>query len=86
LDFQNGIWSHFFTCGGRAPNIVFLARFATEYGISLDWLGASPSPKAAQQRPARQKADVMCDIAQMIAADHPVSAALAAIPHDALAN
>jgi hypothetical protein len=31
-------------------------------------------------------AEVMFDIAQMIAADHPVSAALAAIPHDALAN
>jgi hypothetical protein len=31
-------------------------------------------------------AEVMFEIAQMIAADHPVSAALAAIPHDALAN
>jgi hypothetical protein len=31
-------------------------------------------------------AEVMFEIAQMISADHPVSAALAAIPHDALAN
>jgi hypothetical protein len=31
-------------------------------------------------------AEVMFDIAQMIAADRPLSAALAAIPHDALAN
>jgi hypothetical protein len=31
-------------------------------------------------------AEAMFDIAQMVAADRPPSAALAAIPHDALAN
>jgi hypothetical protein len=31
-------------------------------------------------------AEAMFEIAQMVAADRPVSAALAAIPHDALAN
>jgi hypothetical protein len=59
---------------GSCRRLVFMVRDMTETGYKL--------VTAKIVVPA----EVMFEIAQMIAADHPLSSALAAIPHDALAN